>query len=218
MGSKTTVLTRSQRVSNRRFRETTAWAPRYASARDGWRAMAGARSEASPPRGRALLRGLLAALALGSLVVGGWAALAPRRFYDAFPGLGRHWVAVDGPFNEHLVRDVGTLNLALFVVLAVAAVSLAPIVVRSAAAAALVFGAPHLTYHLAHLDVLPGPDRVANVLVLALTVAVPVAVLALSVGVGQQSPRRRQVAETVLSTSSGSEGGDPAVGGAAAGG
>jgi nucleoside-diphosphate-sugar epimerase len=218
MGSKTTVLTRSQRVSNRRFREATGWAPRHASARDGWRAVAAAKRDASPLRGRALLRGLLAALALGSLVVGGWAALAPRRFYDGFPGLGRRWVAVDGPFNEHLVRDVGTLNLALFVVLAVAAVSLAPIVVRSAAAAALVFGTPHLIYHLAHLDVLPTPDRVANVLVLALTVAVPVAVLALSGGVGQQSPRRRQAAETVLSTSSGSEGGGPAVGGAAAGG
>ena len=34
-------------------------------------------------------------------------------FYDDFPGLGRSWVAADGPYNEHLVRDVGALNLAL---------------------------------------------------------------------------------------------------------
>ena len=30
------------------------------------------------------------------------------------------WVAVDGPFNEHLVRDVGALNLALAFVAAMA--------------------------------------------------------------------------------------------------
>jgi nucleoside-diphosphate-sugar epimerase len=85
MGSKTTVLTRSQRVSNRRFREATGWAPRHASARAGWRAVAAAKGEASSLRGRAVLRGLLAALALGSLVVGGWAALAPRRFGQQSP-------------------------------------------------------------------------------------------------------------------------------------
>ena len=41
-GKKTDPLTRSQRVSNRRFRETTGWAPRYPSAREGWQAIAGA--------------------------------------------------------------------------------------------------------------------------------------------------------------------------------
>ena len=37
----------------------------------------------------------------------------PAAFYDDFPGLGRMWVAPDGPYNQHLVRDVGELNLAL---------------------------------------------------------------------------------------------------------
>lgn len=50
-----------------------------------------------------------------TLVVGAWALLAPASFYRAFP-LGRAWVAVDGPFNEHLLRDVGGLFLALTVV------------------------------------------------------------------------------------------------------
>ena len=45
------------------------------------------------------------------VVVGGstglWATLSPRSFYDEFPGGGRAWVAADGPYNEHLVRDFG---------------------------------------------------------------------------------------------------------------
>lgn len=40
LGNRTTSLTRSLRVSNRRFREATGWAPRYPSAREGWSAMA----------------------------------------------------------------------------------------------------------------------------------------------------------------------------------
>ena len=36
------TMTRSQRVSNRRFREATKWAPSYPSVREGWRAVVGA--------------------------------------------------------------------------------------------------------------------------------------------------------------------------------
>lgn len=38
LGDRTTALTRSLRVSNRRFREATGWAPQHPSAREGWRA------------------------------------------------------------------------------------------------------------------------------------------------------------------------------------
>ena len=51
--------------------------------------------------------------ALGAFV-GVWALIAPQSFYDAFPSIGfGAWVGVDGPFNEHLIRDVGALYLAL---------------------------------------------------------------------------------------------------------
>jgi hypothetical protein len=50
-----------------------------------------------------------AVLALIGGYVGLWAAAWPRRFYDSFPGLGRHWVLALGPYNEHLIRDVGGL-------------------------------------------------------------------------------------------------------------
>ena len=44
-GAGARALTASQRVANRRMRETTGWAPAYASAREGWAAIATARTE-----------------------------------------------------------------------------------------------------------------------------------------------------------------------------
>jgi len=121
----------------------------------------------------------LGLLAVSAAVVGWWATLAPRSFYDDFPGASRHWVAADGPFNEHLVRDVGTLNLALAAVTAFAALRFTTTVARLVSAAWLVYSVPHLAYHLAHLDTLAATgDKVALVATLALTVLVPGYVLA----------------------------------------
>lgn len=119
----------------------------------------------------------LAVLALQGLVVGGWAAVAPRSFYDDFPGGGRTWVAVDGPYNEHLVRDFGDLNLALAVVTLVALATMIRAVVVAAGLGWLVYQVPHLVYHLRHLDVYDTGDQVANVTSLVLSVALPAAVL-----------------------------------------
>ena len=119
-------------------------------------------------------RVLLWLSAVASVQIGLWAALAPRSFYDDFPGGGRSWVSADGPYNEHLVRDFGDLNLALAVVLGVAAWTVVPVLVRTAAVAYAVYGLPHLVYHLRHLDVYGTGDKIANVvsLVLALLLAV----------------------------------------------
>jgi hypothetical protein len=81
---------------------------------------------------RATGRAMLALAALVSVQLGLWAAPAPRSFYDDFPGGGRSWVSADGPYNEHLVRDFGSLNLAIAVVLAVAAWTTLPTLVRTA--------------------------------------------------------------------------------------
>lgn len=86
-------------------------------------------------------------LGLSSLSIGAWAAFAPRSFYDGYPGFGSVWVAVDGPYNEHLIRDVGALNLALTVLLVGAAWTMSRDVVITAAAASAVWGLPHLLYH-----------------------------------------------------------------------
>ena len=90
------------------------------------------------------IRIALGYLALVSTQIGVWALFAPQSFYDDFPGLGRSWVSVDGPYNEHLIRDVGALNLSLVVLLVAAAVLLRHDLVLVAAGAAFVWAVPHL--------------------------------------------------------------------------
>src|SRR5690348_13415732 len=51
-------------------------------------------------------RAALSLLAVLALYQGIWAQLAPRSFFEGFPG-GMGWIATEGPYNEHLVRDVG---------------------------------------------------------------------------------------------------------------
>jgi hypothetical protein len=131
-----------------------------------------------------LLRLVLLLGAAANLAVGLWALVAPRSFYDDFPGGGRSWVSPDGPFNEHLVRDVGGLNLGLAIVAIVAAATLAPVVVRTAAVAALVFGIPHLVYHSFHTDLYATADAVGSIASLSLGVVLPVLALLLVRGSG----------------------------------
>ena len=94
----------------------------------------------------------LIVLAVSFAMVGVWAQFAPRTFHDDFPGGGRHWVRGDGPYNEHLVRDVGGLNLALVVVVVAALVTGSLVMRRVAGIAALVYAVPRTIYHSAHLD------------------------------------------------------------------
>lgn len=103
----------------------------------------------------------LIVIAGGGLLVGLWAQGFPRSFYDDFPGMGRVWVAVDGPFNEHLVRDVGGLNLGLAFVAVMALVTGSLMLARVAGGAALLYGLPHLIYHATHLDGYDTTDKIA---------------------------------------------------------
>lgn len=125
-----------------------------------------------------LRRVALVVLAGSSFVVGAWAQAFPRSFFDDFPGLGRTWVAVDGPFNEHLVRDVGGLNLGLAFVALVALVSGSVLVARAAGGAALLYGVPHLLYHATHLDGFDTVDKVAMLGSLSMAALAAVLVIA----------------------------------------
>jgi hypothetical protein len=120
----------------------------------------------------------LVVIAAGSVVVGIWAQGFPRSFYDDFPGMGRVWVAVDGPFNEHLVRDVGGLNLALAFVAVMALVSGSVLLARVTGGAALLYGVPHLLYHATHRDPYDTGDVVA--MLSSLSVSVLAAILLLT--------------------------------------
>jgi len=127
-------------------------------------------------------------LAVGYALVGFWAAFAPRSFYTDFPGAGRHWISPDGPFNQHLIRDVGELNLALLVVVVVAAVTLSLPLVRAALVATLVNGVLHVVYHVGHVDMFSSGDQVA---IIGSLVLAPVVALVLLVAVrGGTEPAR----------------------------
>lgn len=108
-------------------------------------------------------------IAVFNLPVGVQAALFPRSFFDGFPA-GRGWIAAtDGAYDEHLVRDVGVLFLALVLVTTWAAVTRTA--ERAVAAAWLLQGIAHLAFHANHLDGLSRADSVGLLISLA---AVPV--------------------------------------------
>jgi hypothetical protein len=90
---------------------------------------------------------ILTAIGVGT---GAYATVAPRHFYDEFL-LGRGWVAADGPFNEHLIRDFASLNLAIGVVALCTVVwTVRPLVIATGLAW-LVYMVPHLGYHVLNL-------------------------------------------------------------------
>jgi lysylphosphatidylglycerol synthetase-like protein (DUF2156 family) len=133
------------------------------------------------------LRVGLAVIAVPALLIGVWAAFFPRSFYDDFPGLGRVWVAPDGPYNEHLVRDVGELNLALVVVTAVAIVTLAPMLVRAVLAGWFVYSVPHLVYHLRNMEPFSTDDQVSIAASLALTPILAVVLFVIDVRASREA-------------------------------
>ena len=131
-------------------------------------------------------RGCLGAIGLFMLPTGVQAAFAPRSFFDDFP-VGRGWITAEGgSYDEHLVRDVGVLFLALVIVTLWAAWRgefLVPVAV-----AWVVQGVGHLAYHVGHLDGVDGVDRVG--LVGSLVVIPVLAAIAL---VSMVTPTRRPV-------------------------
>jgi hypothetical protein len=119
-----------------------------------------------------------ATLAGSAALVGLWAQLAPRSFYESFPLPDHHWIAPTGAFNEHFVRDVGGLYLALTVVSAWAAIRPTLEITRLAGVAWSVFNLPHLLFHVGHLDEFGRVDQIGNVLTLAGLVALGLVLLA----------------------------------------
>jgi hypothetical protein len=126
---------------------------------------------------RAVARVSLWFLALTSAFVGIPAAVAPRAFYDDFP-LGRAWVEMLPPYNEHLISDVGGFYLAFTVLFAWAAVTLRRALVLPSCAAWIFAALLHFVYHVSHLDGWDVSDAVAQTVSLALVLLAPVAAAA----------------------------------------
>jgi hypothetical protein len=86
-------------------------------------------------------------------------------------------VAADGPYNEHLVRDFGSLNLGFAAVALVAFWRPVRELLIAVALANIAFQVPHLIYHLRHLDVYDTADKIANVVSLSAALVLPVILL-----------------------------------------
>ncbi len=131
--------------------------------------------------GRTWLRVGLLFVAASPLAGGLWALLFPRAFYDDFPLPGRDWVSTLGPYNEHLVRDYGALNLALAVLLVSAAIFLELRLVRVALISWLVFATPHFVFHLGQTHHFPARSNAEQLGGLGLLVLLPLVLLLFAV-------------------------------------
>ena len=117
--------------------------------------------------GDARLPGVLAA------VPGLQATLSPPAFYDGFP-LGRAWVQMLPPYNEHLIRDVGNYKLAFAILFAWAAWRPSRQLVMPLASAWSVAALLHAGYHAQNLDGFGAADAIALTAVLVAALALPV--------------------------------------------
>jgi 4-carboxymuconolactone decarboxylase len=126
---------------------------------------------------RRVLRWGLVALAAMNAPVGVWATISPHSFYTDFPGGGRHWVSALGPYDEHLVRDVASLELAITVLFLLAAVWLTRRLAQAALIASLFWALPHFVYHLITLDRYSLGDSIGNVVGLGAELLLPLALL-----------------------------------------
>jgi hypothetical protein len=131
-------------------------------------------------RHRGAVRFLLLALGIPQGLIGAWALFAPRSFYDDFPAGTDGWVNALGPFDEHLVTDVGALFIGLAVLLAIAAFTLHRTTVVAAAVTWLVFSVPHTVWHFFNLEAYGTSDAIANSVTLGWTVAGGVLLLVLA--------------------------------------
>jgi hypothetical protein len=101
-----------------------------------------------------------------ALTTGLPAAFAPHFFYRDSP-FDTHWVEMLPPYNEHLTTDVGGLYLGFAVVLAWAARTLQPALVRAACWGWILTATLHLAFHATHLSGFGTADAIAELASLA---------------------------------------------------
>lgn len=120
-------------------------------------------------------RRVLWLLASVSGIIGAYAYGAPHSFY-------RHVIGVRllGPYNEHLMSDVGGLYLGFAIAFTFAARTLVREVVVASSAAFAVAQAAHFLYHALHLEPFTLEEGAAQTIGLAALLALPLVVLCLS--------------------------------------
>lgn len=93
---------------------------------------------------------LLGLLAVPNVAAGLWGVIAPRHWFDHFPGRAPRLVAAHPPFNEHLATDAAAGLLAVGVAATIALVLRHRGVTLTAMATVFTFSAPHALFHLTH--------------------------------------------------------------------
>ncbi|MGH2735105.1 MAG: hypothetical protein ACRDKZ_05975 [Actinomycetota bacterium] len=130
----------------------------------------------SPTRTRRRLRAGMWVLGLPQLLVGVYALALPRDFWRDFP-VGRGWVSALGPYNEHLVRDVGALFIAISAVVLFAANRPERRTAVGALVAWLLFVVPHFVFHASHTESFGTLDNALQIAVLGFQVVLPLVLL-----------------------------------------
>ena len=114
--------------------------------------------------------------------IGIWGVVAPHSLYTTYPGAGHHWIALLGPYDEHLVRDFASMELGFTVLLVCTAIWFERRLVLVAGAAFLAATMPHFLYHLFNTDALPTADNVASLAGFAVEIGLVAAAMACVVG------------------------------------
>ena len=148
-------------------------------------------------RHRAPIRIALLYLAITTGILAAWILVAPRSFYDDFPGGPAHWVSSLPPYNEHLERDFGAASLGIALLTWLAAYWMDRRVIQAAALTWIAAGLPHLIYHLTTTEHYSTGDNVASMIGLALDVVLPIGILYLASEGAQQAATRPAEAERV---------------------
>jgi hypothetical protein len=124
---------------------------------------------------RSWLRLGLVFLVVTETATGAWQYFFSKSFFAYFPT-----VSLDPPFNEHLMSDVGGLNLGMTVVVAFAAVYMEYRLICGALSGYTVFAISHLIFHASHSDRFTTSDAINVVTGLAVYAVIPVALILLA--------------------------------------
>jgi len=130
---------------------------------------------------RAAIRGALVYLVVTVGVVAAWILIAPKHFYDEFPGWA-NWVSALPPYNEHLIRDFGSAGLGLAALAGFAAVWMERRLVQAAAVALFLGTLPHAIYHSTETGAMSTADNVVSLGGIYLQALLPLLVLYLASG------------------------------------
>ena len=128
----------------------------------------------SPPRWTTVV---LALIAVSNVIIGLWAVLSPRGWYDNFPGYAPQLISAYPPYNEHLAVDAGS-GLLTVGVLAAAAAFLGRRDAHVVAGVGLIaFTGPHALFHVLNpSDLLSAGEDAMSTIPLVITAVASIAI------------------------------------------